>query len=166
MYNSTAGSIGTEIEKACRGIYPLQNCVIRKVKVLKKPKFDSTSRAPLPPPPLPSPMTCGLPTSLTTHNPPSLFLYSALLQSPSSWSSTVTPPPRLQVPRWPAPTRAPWKPWLAQVAACKVCRLRHNVVGLERVRLWCTGDLLGVQLGGSRGLWLLALLPLLLLLPG
>eukprot|EP00441_Pelagodinium_beii_P044997 CAMPEP_0197625302 /NCGR_PEP_ID=MMETSP1338-20131121/4695_1 /TAXON_ID=43686 ORGANISM="Pelagodinium beii, Strain RCC1491" /NCGR_SAMPLE_ID=MMETSP1338 /ASSEMBLY_ACC=CAM_ASM_000754 /LENGTH=263 /DNA_ID=CAMNT_0043195665 /DNA_START=46 /DNA_END=837 /DNA_ORIENTATION=+ len=38
----TAGSIGTEIEKACRGIYPLQNCVIRKVKVLKKPKFDIT----------------------------------------------------------------------------------------------------------------------------
>lgn len=33
-------SIGTEIEKACRGIYPLQNVNIRKVKVLKKPKFD------------------------------------------------------------------------------------------------------------------------------
>jgi len=33
-------SIGTEIEKVCRGIYPLQNVNIRKVKVLKKPKFD------------------------------------------------------------------------------------------------------------------------------
>jgi len=33
-------SIGSEIEKACRSIYPLQNVNIRKVKVLKKPKFD------------------------------------------------------------------------------------------------------------------------------
>jgi len=33
-------SIGVEIEKVCRGIYPLQNVNIRKVKVLKKPKFD------------------------------------------------------------------------------------------------------------------------------
>lgn len=33
-------SIGSEIEKACRGIYPLNNVNIRKVKVLKKPKFD------------------------------------------------------------------------------------------------------------------------------
>merc|ERR1712196_369441 len=34
--------IGKEIEKACHGIYPLQNCHIRKVKTLKKPKFDLT----------------------------------------------------------------------------------------------------------------------------
>jgi len=33
-------SIGSEIEKVCRSIYPLQNVNIRKVKVLKKPKFD------------------------------------------------------------------------------------------------------------------------------
>eukprot|EP00743_Colponemidia_sp_Colp-15_P000066 GILK01000079.1.p1 GENE.GILK01000079.1~~GILK01000079.1.p1 ORF type:complete len:286 (-),score=45.07 GILK01000079.1:55-846(-) len=33
-------SIGKEIEKACRGIYPLQNVFIRKVKLTKKPKFD------------------------------------------------------------------------------------------------------------------------------
>jgi len=33
-------SIGSEIEKVCRGIYPLQNVNIRKVKVIKKPKFD------------------------------------------------------------------------------------------------------------------------------
>jgi len=33
-------SIGQEIEKVCKGIYPLQNVNIRKVKVLKKPKFD------------------------------------------------------------------------------------------------------------------------------
>lgn len=33
-------SIGQEIEKLCRGIYPLQNVMVRKVKVIKKPKFD------------------------------------------------------------------------------------------------------------------------------
>jgi len=33
-------SIGREIEKACQGIFPLQNCYIRKVKILKSPKFD------------------------------------------------------------------------------------------------------------------------------
>jgi small subunit ribosomal protein S3Ae len=32
--------LGKEIEKACNGIYPLQDCFIRKAKVLKKPKFD------------------------------------------------------------------------------------------------------------------------------
>lgn len=32
--------MGNEIEKACAGIFPLQNVFIRKVKVLKKPKFD------------------------------------------------------------------------------------------------------------------------------
>jgi len=35
-------SIGKEIEKACKDIYPLQNTFIRKVKLLKKPKFDIT----------------------------------------------------------------------------------------------------------------------------
>ena len=34
--------IGKEIEKATQGIYPMQNCFIRKVKMLKKPKFDIT----------------------------------------------------------------------------------------------------------------------------
>eukprot|EP00698_Gefionella_okellyi_P017425 TRINITY_DN5088_c0_g1_i1.p1 TRINITY_DN5088_c0_g1~~TRINITY_DN5088_c0_g1_i1.p1 ORF type:complete len:254 (+),score=55.31 TRINITY_DN5088_c0_g1_i1:108-869(+) len=33
--------IGKEIEKACQGIYPLQNVFIRKVKVVKSPKFDA-----------------------------------------------------------------------------------------------------------------------------
>ena len=33
-------SIGKDIEKACQGIYPLQNTFIRKVKVLKAPKYD------------------------------------------------------------------------------------------------------------------------------
>jgi len=33
-------SIGQEIEKVCRRIYPLQNVMVRKVKVVKKPKFD------------------------------------------------------------------------------------------------------------------------------
>ncbi|KAG1656054.1 hypothetical protein FOA52_014447 [Chlamydomonas sp. UWO 241] len=35
-------AIGKDIEKACQGIYPLQNTFIRKVKVLKAPKFDLT----------------------------------------------------------------------------------------------------------------------------
>lgn len=33
-------TIGHRIEKACQGIYPLQNVYIRKVKILKSPKFD------------------------------------------------------------------------------------------------------------------------------
>jgi len=33
-------SIGKDIEKACQGIYPLHDVFIRKVKVLKKPKFE------------------------------------------------------------------------------------------------------------------------------
>merc|ERR1719316_788238 len=32
--------IGKEIEKACHGVYPLQNVFIRKVKILRKPKLD------------------------------------------------------------------------------------------------------------------------------
>merc|ERR1719232_1268286 len=35
-------SIGKEIEKQTQGIYPLTNVMVRKVKVLKKPKFDIT----------------------------------------------------------------------------------------------------------------------------
>jgi small subunit ribosomal protein S3Ae len=35
-------AIGKEIEKACQGIYPLQNTYIRKVKILKTPKLDLT----------------------------------------------------------------------------------------------------------------------------
>eukprot|EP00732_Lithocolla_globosa_P005884 Lithocolla_globosa_v1_NODE_6413_length_1091_cov_4913.277992.p1 type:complete len:260 gc:universal NODE_6413_length_1091_cov_4913.277992:62-841(+) len=33
--------IGKEIEKSCNSIYPLQNVFIRKVKILKFPKFDA-----------------------------------------------------------------------------------------------------------------------------
>lgn len=33
-------SIGRDISKATSGIYPLQNVYIRKVKILKAPKFD------------------------------------------------------------------------------------------------------------------------------
>lgn len=33
-------SIGKDIEKFCQGIYPLHDVFIRKVKILKKPKFD------------------------------------------------------------------------------------------------------------------------------
>jgi len=35
-------SIGKEIEKQTEGIFPLKDVLIRKVKVLKKPKFDIT----------------------------------------------------------------------------------------------------------------------------
>jgi small subunit ribosomal protein S3Ae len=34
--------MGAEIEKKCNSIFPLQNTFIRKVKVLKKPRFDLT----------------------------------------------------------------------------------------------------------------------------
>ena len=34
-------SIAKDIEKSCQGIYPLHDVHIRKIKVLKKPKFDS-----------------------------------------------------------------------------------------------------------------------------
>merc|ERR1711981_552759 len=37
--------IGKDIMKACEGIYPLQNVYIRKVKVLKAPKFDAQKLA-------------------------------------------------------------------------------------------------------------------------
>jgi small subunit ribosomal protein S3Ae len=33
-------SIAKDIEKACQGIFPLHDVCIRKVKILKKPKFD------------------------------------------------------------------------------------------------------------------------------
>ncbi|KAG2174908.1 hypothetical protein INT43_005970 [Umbelopsis isabellina] len=35
--------IGHRIEKACQGIFPLQNVYVRKVKILKAPKFDVQS---------------------------------------------------------------------------------------------------------------------------
>jgi small subunit ribosomal protein S3Ae len=35
--------IGKKIQKECHKIFPLEdNCMIRKVKILKKPKFDLT----------------------------------------------------------------------------------------------------------------------------
>merc|ERR1712050_404478 len=34
--------VGKEIEKQTQGIFPLKDVLIRKVKVLKKPKFDIT----------------------------------------------------------------------------------------------------------------------------
>merc|ERR1712166_1297060 len=35
--------IGKEIEKQCQGVFPLKDCLIRKVKILRKPKFDITA---------------------------------------------------------------------------------------------------------------------------
>merc|ERR1712070_547424 len=37
-----AEAIGKEIEKQTQGIYPLSNVFVRKVKIVKKPKFDIT----------------------------------------------------------------------------------------------------------------------------
>merc|ERR1711904_25154 len=37
--------IGKDIQKACEGIYPLQNVYIRKVKILKAAKFDAAKLA-------------------------------------------------------------------------------------------------------------------------
>lgn len=34
---------GKDIEKAAAGVFPIKDCYIRKVKVLKKPKFDVTA---------------------------------------------------------------------------------------------------------------------------
>ena len=39
---SVSDSIGKEIQKQASKIFPLQNVLIRKVKLLKKPKFDLT----------------------------------------------------------------------------------------------------------------------------
>merc|ERR1712066_981459 len=37
-----AESIGKEVEKQTQGIFPLKDVLIRKVKIIKKPKFDIT----------------------------------------------------------------------------------------------------------------------------
>ena len=34
-------TISSEIEKQCKPIYPIQNCIIRKVKSIKRPRVDS-----------------------------------------------------------------------------------------------------------------------------
>lgn len=39
-HHSIPEQIGRECEKAAKGIFPLSVVLIRKVKVLKKPKFD------------------------------------------------------------------------------------------------------------------------------
>ncbi len=33
-------ALGKDMEKACQGIYPIQNAFIRKVKTIKSPRFD------------------------------------------------------------------------------------------------------------------------------
>ena len=35
-------TIGKQVTKECQKIFPLQNVLVRKVKLLKKPKFDLT----------------------------------------------------------------------------------------------------------------------------
>jgi len=39
---SVQDSIGKQVIKECQKIFPLQNVLVRKVKLLKKPKFDLT----------------------------------------------------------------------------------------------------------------------------
>ena len=45
VFLSVPEYIGKDIQKACEGIYPLQNVFIRKVKILKAPKFDAAKLA-------------------------------------------------------------------------------------------------------------------------
>jgi len=40
--NLITDSPGENIARACQSIYPLNNVVVRKVKMLKKPKMDAT----------------------------------------------------------------------------------------------------------------------------
>jgi len=40
--NLLTEAIGEEIKNKCKFIYPLNNIYIRKVKTVKKPKFDTT----------------------------------------------------------------------------------------------------------------------------
>ena len=40
MKNLVAETIGDDIKKACAPIFPLQNVYVRKVKVVKRPRFD------------------------------------------------------------------------------------------------------------------------------
>ena len=41
IFNSVKEEIGKKIKDECSKIFPLQdNCMVRKVKLLKKPKFD------------------------------------------------------------------------------------------------------------------------------
>jgi small subunit ribosomal protein S3Ae len=43
VLNSVKEEIGKRVQKECYKIFPLEdNCMIRKVKILKKPKFDLT----------------------------------------------------------------------------------------------------------------------------
>ena len=39
---SLSDNVGKQITKECSKIFPLENVLIKKVKVLKKPKFDLT----------------------------------------------------------------------------------------------------------------------------
>ena len=38
-----SGTTGEEIEREASSIFPIKDCYIRKVKVIKKPKFDVTA---------------------------------------------------------------------------------------------------------------------------
>ena len=42
IFYSVQESISKQIQKECGKIFPLQNVLIKKVKMLKKPKFDLT----------------------------------------------------------------------------------------------------------------------------
>ena len=40
LYRSCVLVVGKDIEKQCSGIYPLQSVYVRKVKILRAPRFD------------------------------------------------------------------------------------------------------------------------------
>jgi ribosomal protein S3AE len=76
-----AETIGKEIEKACAGIYPLQNVFVRKVKSLRAPKLESAF--------------CFIQSFVCLRSPVLIYLVSS--QSASCWSCTVALPP---LPPW------------------------------------------------------------------
>lgn len=100
--------IGNEITKATKGIYPLQDVFVRKVKVLKSPRFDitklmelhgeaSTARQPSPGGPLcaafpPVPPSCSRavspPTPPAARRPPSSLSFP-VPAAPPFWRNGV-----------------------------------------------------------------------------
>lgn len=93
-------SIGKEIDKATRGIFPMKDVVVRKVKILKAPKLDITKLMEVRTRPRSR-------LAARTHSPPILELASGRsLVSPltncasqRAYRCTATTPPRTLAPR-------------------------------------------------------------------
>ncbi len=91
--DSIPEQIGRECEKAAKGIFPLSVVLIRKVKVLKKPKFDRKFPSRLLPPAAAHP-----------NKHPS---YVSLASAPSAPSEPLGPtPPRPTIPTHPTPLQS------------------------------------------------------------